>query len=169
MKLLPFHSDKVGGFGFFPILVTRPIFPSVVVVAIPNVSAFFVHREADITPLMGAALIITVFLVLYFAPILMLRSDLATLKRRTLDQMREIQQKNFETFTRGTQMDISQLHQANESLQYFEAISSEIRTMSNYPHLRRLLGLLAVVYSPAFVAIAQSAIGILAKNASGGS
>jgi hypothetical protein len=139
LKLQPFHPDGLGGLGFVPGLVTTPVIVTLLFASIPTAGAFEVHRAFDITPLMGLTIILISTVLAYGIPILYLRTDLVALKRETVQKLRLLQQSYYSRITEHRDLEFETIRRANEALAYFEKICARVDSISNYPHLARLL------------------------------
>jgi hypothetical protein len=157
LKLLPFHPDGVGGLGFLPQLVTRPLIVGVLLGLLPTVGAFQIHRAADVTPVMGLATLVVATGIAYFIPILSLRADIVAAKRAMIERLRWLQQAKFSQIVDRNNLDFETLRIGNESIEFFEKLCKAIRDISNYPHLKRLIGYITLAMSP----VAASLIGKL--------
>jgi hypothetical protein len=153
LKLLPFHPDGVGGLGFFPRLVTRPLIVAVMFGTVPTAAAFYIHRAADVTPLMGLSTILLATGIAYFVPILALRADIVATKRAMVEKLRWLQQASFSHVFESQKPDFEMLKSGNESIDCFERLCAAIKNISNYPHLRRLVGLVTLAMTPTVSAL----------------
>jgi hypothetical protein len=151
--LQPFHHDGVGGLGFIPGLVTTPIVITLLIASVPVGAAFSVHRAFDVTPLMGAAIIVVCALLAYVIPILRLRTDIIAMKRTVVERIRQLQQSYYSRIVRDEEVQIDTLRQGNEALDYFEKVCMRIEGISNYPHLIRLLKYFGLALTPSFVSL----------------
>ncbi|TAK97428.1 MAG: hypothetical protein EPO07_13305 [Verrucomicrobia bacterium] len=149
LKLQPFHPDGVGGLGFLPELVTRPLIVAVMFGTLPSVAAFYVHRAADVTPVMGLSVLLFGIAIAYFVPILALRNDIVAAKRTMIEKLRWQQQASFVHVFENRKVDFEALKSGNESIECFEKLCAAIKNVSNYPHLRRLIGLITLAMTPA--------------------
>lgn len=153
LKLMLFHPDGVGGFGFVPGLVTTPITVAMLISSLPTAAAFEVHRAADVTPLIGLAIVLLSAGIGYIVPVLALRSDLVALKRSMLSQVGEQQQAYYTSIIEHGNVDFESIRAGNEGIKYFESVSSAIRSLSNYPHLRRLVGYMGLAITPSVISL----------------
>jgi hypothetical protein len=153
LKLIPFHPDGVGGLGFVPGLVTTPIIVTVLVSSISTAAAFEVHRAADVTPIMGLTIIILATGIAYVIPILVLRADIVAMKRETVAKLRYLQQTYYSKIVDSGKIDFEKVRNGNEALDYFERVCARIQSISNYPHLKRLLGYLALAITPSIASL----------------
>ena len=149
LRLLPFHPDGVGGLGFLPELVTRPLVVAGLLGVLPVAGAFYVHRAADVTPIMGMAVLLFAIGLAYFAPILALRTDIVGTKRMMIEKLRWKQQASFAQVFESKKLDFEALKSGNESIECFEKLCVAIKNISNYPHLRRLIAIVALAMTPA--------------------
>lgn len=148
LKLLPFHPDGVGGLGFVPELVTRPLIVAVLIGTVPMAAAFYVHRAADITPLMGLGILLLTAGIAYFVPILALRVDLMATKRAMVEKLRWLQQASFSEVFEKRKLDFEKLKAGNEGIEGLEKLCAAIKNISNYPHLKRLIGVATLTFTP---------------------
>jgi hypothetical protein len=153
LKLLPFHPDGVGGLGFLPELVTRPLAIAVLFGALPTCAAFLIHRRLDVTPLMGLTALLLTAGIGYFVPILALRSDIIATKRAMVEKLRWLQQASFSQVFESQKPDFKALKAGNESIDCFEKLCAAIKTISNYPHLRRLIAVVSLAMTPTVVSL----------------
>jgi hypothetical protein len=109
LKLVPFHPDGVGGLGFVPSLVTAPIIVTALFSSVSTAAAFEVHRAADITPMMGLAIVLITTVIAYLIPILFLRADIVALKRETIRRLRNLQQAYYSKIAESEMMDFETL------------------------------------------------------------
>lgn len=149
LRLLPYHPDGVGGLGFLPELVTRPLVVAVILGTLPTAAAFEVHRAADVTPLMGLAVLLLATAVAYFVPILALRADIVATKETMVKKLRWMQQANFTRIFENKKLDPDAVKSSSETIEYFEKLCTAIDEVSNYPHLKRLIGVATLAMTPA--------------------
>lgn len=154
LKLTPFHSDGVGGLGFVPGLVTTPIIVTMLIGAAPTLAAFEVHRALDVTPLMGVSVLALWTAVAYVVPILFLRSDIVAFKRNTITKLRHQQQEYYSKITESQELDVEKLKKGYEAFDYFEKVCERVKSISNYPHLKRLLKFLGLALTPSIISVA---------------
>jgi hypothetical protein len=154
LVLQPFHYDRVGGLGFIPGLVTTPIVVTLLIASVPLGAAFVVHRALDITPLMGAAIVVVGAALAYAIPIFRLRTDIIAMKRAVVEKMRQLQQNYYSRVVSDERIQIETLRQGNDALDYFEKICTKIEGISNYPHLVRLLKYIGLAMTPSFLSLA---------------
>jgi hypothetical protein len=150
-KLDPFHPDGVGGLGFVPGLITTPIIVAVLMISLPTAAAFEVHRAADVTPLIGLTIMLAWTGIAYVVPILYLRADIVATKRATIKKLRQLQQACYFEIVKGNALDYEKVKDGNEALEYFEKVSNKVSSISNYPHLKRLIGYLGLALTPSAI------------------
>ena len=148
LKLQPFHPDGVGGLGFLPDLVTRPLVVAALLGLLPTAGAFQIHRAIDVTPMMGLATVLLAIGVAYFVPILSFRSDIVAAKQAIVERLRWLQQAQFSKIVDGDTLDFETLRIGNQSIEFFEKLCKAIKHISNYPHLKRLIGYITLAISP---------------------
>jgi hypothetical protein len=153
LKLILFHPDGVGGLGFVPGLVTTPIVVTVLVSSISTAAAFEVHRAADVTPIMGLSVIVLATLIAYVIPIFILRTDILAMKRSTIEKLRLLQQAYYTKIVESEEIDFEKVRKGNEALDYFEKVCRRIQGISNFPHLKRVLGYLALAITPSIASL----------------
>jgi hypothetical protein len=153
LKLIPFHPDGFGGLGFMPSLVTIPIIVTLLMSSASTAAAFEVHRAADVTPLMGLAVVIISVGVAYIVPILFLRADITSMKRETIEKLRLLQQSYYSKIIDDQNLDFEKLSKGNEALDYFEKVCGKIQSISNYPHLGRLLRYAGLSLIPSVISV----------------
>jgi len=153
LKLVPFHPDGVGGLGFAPALITRPIIVTLLIGAIPTAGAFEVHRRAAITPLMGATVIIASACFAYLVPILFLRADIVAVKRATIVRLRGLQQAYYSKILQHPEIDVVTLREGNEAIEHFEKMCVKVQSISNCPHLKRVTAFMAIALAPSVVSV----------------
>jgi hypothetical protein len=153
LKLLPFHPDGVGGLGFLPELVTRPLIVAVLFGTVPTAAAFYIHRAADVTPMIGLTTLVLATGIAYLVPILALRADIVAVKRVMVEKLRWLQQASFSQVFESQKLDFETLTSENESIDCFEKLCAAIKNISNYPHLKRLIGLVTLAMTPAVSAL----------------
>ncbi|WP_156332641.1 hypothetical protein [Rhodopseudomonas sp. AAP120] len=153
LVMQPFHHDSVGGLGFVPGLVTTPIVVTLLISSVPVGAAFSVHRALDVTPLMGASIVVVGALLAYAIPIFRLRTDIIAMKRVVIEKIRLLQQNYYSRIVSDEKIQIETLRQGNEALDYFEKICTKIEKISNYPHLIRLLKYLGLAMTPSFLSL----------------
>jgi hypothetical protein len=157
LKLLPFHPDGVAGLGFLPDIVTRPLVIAVLFGLLPTVGAFLVHRSAAVTPIMGASALILAVMIAYFVPILNLRADIIASKRHLVERLRWLQQESFSQIADSRQPNVKAVKTANETIDNYEKLCTAVSAVSNYPHLKRLVGFVAVAMTPTATALLTQA------------
>jgi len=148
LKLIAFHRDGVGGLGFVPGLVTRPIIVAILAGSIPTAAAFEVHRTTDVTPLMGLSILIASTCIAYLVPVLFLRADIVAVKLIMIGKIRSLQQTYYSRGVESNNFDIEALRNGNEALEYFEKVLAAAQSISHYPHLKRLLGYVGLALTP---------------------
>jgi hypothetical protein len=153
LKLIPFHHDGVTGLGFVPGLVTTPIIVTVLVSSFSTAAAFEVHRAADVTPIMGLVVIILATAIGYIIPIIVLRSDILVLKRDAIAKLRRLQQAYYSNIVDSSNIDFEKVRNGNEALDYFEKVCARIHAISNYPHLKRLIGYMTLALTPSIATL----------------
>lgn len=148
LKLAPFHSDGAGGLGFVPGLVTTPAIVTLLIVSLPLAAAFQVHRAADVTPIMGLAVVLSVVGIAYVLPILYLRTDIVAMKRELLARLRALQDNYYQKIVGGSGVRASALREGNDALDYFDKVCLRVESISDYPHLQRLMSYAGVALMP---------------------
>lgn len=148
LKLQPFHPDGVGGLGFLPDLVTRPLIVGVFLGLLPTAGALQIHRAADVTPMMGLGTLLLATGIAYFVPILSLRADIIAAKKAMVEKLRWLQQEQFAQIVDKDHLDFETLRTGNQSIEFFEKLCKAIKHVSNYPHLKRLIGYVTLAMSP---------------------
>jgi hypothetical protein len=154
LELLPFHSDGLGGLGFIPGLVSTPVIVTLIAGSIPVAAAFEVHRAADVTPLMGFAIIVISAGTAYIVPILVLRADIVAMMRTLIRRLRLLQQTYYARILEDHNARFETLHEGNEALDYFDRICTRVQAISNYPHLTRLLKFVGLALTPSAISLA---------------
>jgi hypothetical protein len=153
-KLLPFHPDRSGGIGFLPDLVTRPLVVAVLLALLPTIAAFSIHRAADVTPLMGLSVLASGLAVAYFIPILNLRTDIVAAKQDLVERLRWLQQASFSQVIANQRPNFQSLKTANETIENYEKLCTAVSNVSNYPHLKRLVGVMVLAMTPTATSLA---------------
>jgi hypothetical protein len=153
LTLQPFHPDGAGGLGFVPGLVTTPIIVTALTAALPVAGAFEVHRAADITPIMGVTIVVAGALIAYVVPILYLRTDIVALKREAVEKLRLLQQSYYSQIAARKEVEFETLRRGNEALDYFDKICARVQSISNYPHLTRLLKYIGLALTPSVASL----------------
>jgi hypothetical protein len=162
LRLLPFHPDGVGGLGFIANLISKPIILTLVIGAVTTGAAFIIHRAANVTPLIGLLILLGWAAVAYVAPILFLRVDIAAMKREMIQRLRLQQQENYSNAMLAKNLDFRTVRKENEALEYFDKVCGKVRSISSYPHLKRLIGVIGLALSPSLVAFAvKSLLGVI--------
>jgi len=153
LQLVLFHPDGVGGLGFIPGLVTTPIIVTLLMGTAPTAAAFLVHRAADVTPLIGLTILVLSTAVAYIIPILFLRTDIVLAKRHMIQRLRFLQQAYYTRITESRDLDFEALSNGNQALDYFNKVDAAMRALSNYPHLKRVLGYMAIALTPSVISL----------------
>ena len=153
LVLSPFHPDGVGGLDFLASIISAPISATLVVGSLSTATAFLVHRAANVTPLIALGVLIAWAIVAYFVPIFFLRSDIVAMKQELLGKLRNLQQANYTEINEGHSMDLDVLSKGKEALDYFDNVCEKIKTISNYPHIKRLVGSLGFAVSTSVISI----------------
>jgi hypothetical protein len=154
LRLIPFHADDVGGLGFVPSLVTTPIVVALLLASVAMAAAFVVHRGPDVTPLMGLSIVIGGAFLAYGIPITMLRSDLVALKHQSMRSVRQLQQEYYDRIVGARNIAVESVRDGNDALEYFEKLANRIRSISNYPHLKRFAGYVGIAIAPSVLSMA---------------
>ena len=97
---------------------------------------------------MGLATLILTTGIAYFVPILSLRADIVAAKQAILERLRWLQQERFSQIVDRDSLDFETLRIGNESIDFVEKLCKAIRGISNYPHLKRLIGYVTLAMSP---------------------
>ena len=153
LKLTPFHHDGVTGLGFVPGLITTPIIVTVLISSLSTAAAFEVHRAADITPIMGLTVIILATAIGYVIPMLVLRTDIVAMKQEAIAKLRLLQQAYYSNIIDSGNVDFEKARNGNEALDYFEKVCARIQAISNYPHLKRLVGYTTLAITPSIATL----------------
>lgn len=153
LGLDPFHPDGAGGLGFVPPLVTTPIIVALLVAALPMAAALEVHRAMDVTPLIGLAILLGAVSTAYVAPTLVLRNEIVAMKRDLISQLRSRQQVHYARIINDPANEPSLLPEANEAVDYYEKVCSKVNSISNYPHLRRMLSYMGLALTPSVLSV----------------
>jgi len=74
-----------------------------------------------------------------------------------VEKLRWLQQEQFAQIVEKGHLDFESLRTGNQSIEFFEKLCKAIKHISNYPHLKRLIGYVTLAMSP----IAASLIGRL--------
>jgi hypothetical protein len=151
LKLQPFHPDAVGGLGYIPSLITTPIVVTLLVASLPLAGAFYIHRAFELTPLMGATIVLAGAIIAYAVPIFRLRTDIIALKRETVEKLRSLEQEYYSSVVEKRTHEFASIRLGNEALDYFDKLSSRVEAISNYPHLHRVLKYLGVTFTPSLL------------------
>jgi len=154
LKLVPFHEDGVGGLGFLPGLITTPIIVTILIGSVSTAAAFEVHRAADVTPMIGLAIIVGGALLAYGLPILVLRADIVAVKHEMIGRIRTLQQEYYTRIIELRHLDPETLRNGKEAQDYFENICAVVRSISQYPHLKRLIGYVGLAMTPSIISFA---------------
>lgn len=154
LQLLPFHPDGVGGLDFVASLISTPVIVTLIVGSIATGAAFLVHRAADVTPLIGLTVLVSWASAGYFVPIFFLKSDIVAMKRELIGELRTLQQANYSQIIKAHGHDIEMLSKGKEALDYFDKVCSKVQTISNYPHLKRLIGSAGLAMIPSVISLA---------------
>ena len=150
LKLVPFHIDDAGGLGFVPGLVTNPIIVALLLGSVAAAAAFQVHRAADVTPIMGLAVLLVSAAVAYGVPIAFLRTDIVALKKEALSAVRKLQQEHYAK-TISSSLSVETVREGNDALEYFERLATRIESISNYPHLKRFAAYMGLAVTPSML------------------
>lgn len=153
IELLPFHPDGVGGLGFIAGLVSTPVIVTLLVGSLPTAAAFVVHKSLDITPLIGLITLVGWALIGYLVPILFLKSDIVGMRNHTIKRLRCLQQDYYCEIVEGRTLDFDKLRKGNEALDYFDKVCTRLQSISNYPHLRRLIRYVGLASTPTILSL----------------
>jgi hypothetical protein len=154
LVLLPFHPDGVGGLDFVSSLISTPIIITLIVGSFSTAAAFLVHRAPDVTPLIGLSILIIWAVIAYFVPILFLRSDIIAMKREVLKKLRSLEQTTYSQIIESQGINLEMLGKGKEALGYFDNVCEKIQKISNYPHIKRLVGSLGFAVTTSTVSLA---------------
>ena len=154
LALVLFHADGVGGLGFVPGLVTTPIIVTLLMGAVPTAAAFEVHRALDITPLVGLTIIVLSVCIAYIIPILFLRSDIIAMKRQMIAKLRVLQQAYYLRIIEDRELNFETLRNGNEAFSYFDKVRTAVQSISDYPHLKRIIGCIGLALTPSVMTLA---------------
>lgn len=151
IELAPFHPDGVGGFGFVSTLVSTPILVSAAMSSVALGATLVVHRAPDVTPLIGFGMIVFAIAISYLIPIAFLRTDIAALKRAALRKIREKQDGYYRGLLTTPSADVESVRLRTEAVDDFEHLAARIQSISNYPHLKRLVGYTGLALAPSLI------------------
>jgi len=151
LRLLPFHPDRAGGLGFVAGFISKPIILTLIVGAVTTAGAFFIHRAANITPLVGLSILLSWAVLTYLIPILFLRTDIVAMKREMTKKIRHAQQVSYSTVLEGSRLEFRVLEEENEALEYFDRVCGRIESISSFPHWKRLFGFMGLAVTPSLV------------------
>ncbi len=84
---------------------------------------------------------------------LILRMDIVAMKRETIEKLRLLQQTYYSKIVDSGKIDFEKVRNGNEALDYFDKVCLRIKGISNYPHLKRLLGYMALAITPSIVSL----------------
>lgn len=155
LKLLPFHPDGVGGFGFIASLINAPIILTLIIGSIATAAAFIIHGAANVTPLIGLTILVAWAVAAYIVPILFLKTDIVALKRELIRKLRLRQRSEYSKTLEGSELEFRILRKENEALGYFDKLCTRVESISNYPHLKRLIRFVGLAVTPSLLAFAM--------------
>jgi hypothetical protein len=149
--LRPYHSDGCGG---TESLISTVFSPMIIVVAISglgNVAAFIIHRRIDFTTVGGVVLTCVLFLAAYFWPAVVLRGAIVAEKNRQLSEVSQRQSQLYsELLAQQTGPDVLKAHV--DALERLTALTGDVKRLPNWPHFRKVAGVLGFVGSSPIVA-----------------
>jgi hypothetical protein len=154
LKLFPFHSDGVGGFGFVASLVSTPVIITLLIGSIATAAAFEVHRSLDVTPVIGLTILLSWAVLAYVVPILFLRSDIIAVKQEMSRKLANLEQATYAQTIDKRDASFGSLQEGNEVVEYLDKVSSKVRAVPNYPHLKRLIGYIGLAMTPSLISLA---------------
>ena len=154
LKLFPFHSDGVGGFGFVASLVSTPVIITLLVGSIATAAAFEVHRAFDVTPVIGLIILLSWAVLAYIIPILFLRSDIIAVKQEMSRKLANLEQTTYAQTMDKTTISLGNFKKGTEVVEYLDRVSSKVRSVPNYPHLKRLIGYIGIAMTPSLISLA---------------
>jgi hypothetical protein len=154
IELEPFHPDGAGGLGFVPPLITTPIIIALLLGSFSTAAALEVHQSADITPIIGALIVVGGMLLAYVAPAIYFRTDILALKKQSMDRIRQMQQSYYGAVMDSRGRDRETLHRANEAVDYFDKVNAKIQSIPDLPHFSRLIRFAGLALTPSALSIA---------------
>jgi hypothetical protein len=160
LKLLPFHSDGLGGFGFIAGVVSKPITLTLLIGALTTTGAFIIHRAANITPVVGLLILLAWAFLTYVIPILFLRTDIVALKRDMIKKLRSVQQANYSKLFETDSSEYRVIRKEKDALEYFDLVCARVESISNYPHWKRLTAFVGLAVTPSVFSLLFNAFGL---------
>lgn len=160
LKLLPFHSDGLGGFGFIAGVVSKPITLTLLIGALTTTGAFIIHRAANITPVVGLLILLVWAFLTYIIPILFLRTDIVAFKREMVKKLRSVQQRSYSSLFETDSSEYRLIRKEKDALEYFDLVCARVQSISNYPHWKRLIGFVGLAVTPSVFSLLFNTFGL---------
>jgi hypothetical protein len=152
--LLPFHPDGAGGLGLVADLISKPIVLTLLIGAASTAAVFLIHRAMGVTPALGLLILLGWTVIAYVWPIIYLSRDIAAMKREMISRLRLRHRAHYSRALEEGDLEFNALSQEKEAFEYFEKMCEKVRSISRYPHLKRVIAFTGLALSPTLVAVA---------------
>jgi len=145
-KLQPYHPDGCGGTKALIATIFNPMMVSVLISAVGNAAAFYIHRRFDITTVGGVVLTCILFVAAYLWPAIVMRRAIVIEKRKQIKDVSERQSILYSELMVDT-TGIEILATRVESLERLTTVARDIKRLPNWPHLRQIVGVASIAGS----------------------
>ena len=153
LRLNPFSGDGVGGLGFIPSILLKPIVVTLLLAAVASATTFVVHQGAATTPIIGVTIILSSLFTAYLGPAAYLRADIAALKRVAIDELTVAESRSYENVLRASAGGSTDISDAAKSLEYFEHVRAKIEAIPEFPYFTRMISFVGFCFSPTAVSL----------------
>jgi len=162
VRLIVFHQDKCGGFGFLADLILTPTVSTLLVSSLAFFGVVYTHRAFDTATAFGILIQVTILTVFYVIPTFVLRSALKEAKKLARREVHLKQQSYYEDIVSET-LHGEALRDAHEYLRYFNDISTTVDNVPEWPHLARVSRVFGISVSPAVISFVVTLANTLKK------
>lgn len=149
LRIEPFHPDGSGGLGFVPGLITTPIVITLLMCTPAMLAVLMVHRDFAPTPAMGLTFLGLAAAFAYGVPIWSLRKDIRALKHQSIEEIATLQEARYRDAFLKRPLQAARLQDHGDVLEHLDKVRLRIEAVSEYPHLKRVLGYMGLVSVPA--------------------
>lgn len=154
VALDPFQVGRSGGCDRLVEPLTTILYPLIVVGAIANLSALLVHRELDLTPVIGIALLFLGGLFLFFGYSWPLRIAIERERRYALSRIAQLQAELCQRYLRrGLTGDAE-----TASLRLLDDLRSRFLGLPAWPHLRPVTKALSLITGSQYALVLLKAV-----------
>jgi hypothetical protein len=158
-RLQPYHQDGYGGAGVLVKIVINAYIPICLVSFLALLSVLFVHGKLGPTPIIGMIILSLIFVLTYLIPAIALKRLISSEKKKQLSEISSLQNTIFLSITKNGNE--SNAISESETLDSLSKISHQIKEISNWPYMKRVVQLVGLINTPSAISIAKIVIPIV--------